>query len=570
MKSFIHILTALMAASALAGCQKNDKEVTNQTPGDNAPRFYSQSSTKAVGNLWSEGDKVGIFMTKAGEGISDASIILGGKNVAHGVSQADRNCSFIAVDPNNKIFFPGNGDHVDFTAYCPYSEAVVSNIYPIILTDQSNTEAIDLITAKATDKNSTDPNVALEFRHRLAKLDISVRESNSLTDEIKGATIEIDGFASKGSFDLNTGLITPDNQSEKVISSTVNQFGYATFIVMPFEKGQVTNAKVTITTKSGIVKQYNIPYSSLTEGIQYPLLYDLQSFPDEAFRAYLVSAFGVTEKNGDIDPTDPSNKAKIEAVTDLRCGGKAIKNLQGIEYFTNLTSLICNDNLIETLDLSTMPKLTSLNCNKNKLALIDISGHLGLTSLDCGKNMIKILDVSNHNALTDLRCSTNSLTELILPTNGVLTKLYCSENQIYELLIPEGLPLTYLACDNNNLSKLDVSKIISIATLSCGRNPITELNLSSNTNLLDLRCYLCRLTSLDLSTNNKLVTIHSYENQMTELDITALPNVVNVWCGNQKIKGLVLKLTQAQFDDMWQKTSNKDYYDNLDVETEIM
>lgn len=509
-------------------------------------------------------------MTTAGEGISEKSIVMFAQNIPHVVSQADRNCSFIPTDQLQKIFFPGAGDHVDFTAYYPYSKDVELNIYPIDLSDQSNIEAIDLMTAKVADKSSANPNVALEFRHRLAKLDISIRENNALTEDIIGGTVKIEGLHSKGSFDLNTDLVAPQQESEKVINTTINQYGYATVLVMPFAKGQNSDVSITITTKSGVSRKYQLPYSSLLEGVQHPLLYDIQNFSDEKFRAYLVSALGLIEKDGDIDPTDPANKSKIEATTSLQCNGLGIKNIQGIENFTNLTSLNCSNNLIETLDLSTMPGLTSLNCSKNKLALLDISEQLGLTSLDCSNNVIKVLEISNHNSMNTLRCSSNDLYELVLPSNGALERLYCNENQIATLEIPEGLALTYLACDYNNLQKIDISKTNTLFTLQCSRNPITVLDLKANTNLENLYCYGCKLESLDLTANTKLVTIHSYENQMTELDITVLPSIQSVWCGNQKQTGLVLKLTQEQFDGMWQKESNKDYYDNLDVEAEVI
>lgn len=570
MKLYIHLLTTLMVASTLFSCQKNDKEIDpNQLGESNAPRFYSQDLTKVIGNQWVEGDQVGIFMTKAGQAISDESIVLGGKNVAHVVSQAGRSCSFAAVNKGEGVFFPANGDHVDFTAYYPYNKDVSGSIYPIDLSDQSNTQALDLMTAKATDKHSTNPDVPLEFGHRLSKLDVTVKANNDVTDDIRGATIKVEGLPSKGALDLNTGQITPDGQSEKVISATIDNYGYATFIVMPFEKGQATDVKITITTKSGLTKQYNIPHSSLLAGIQYPLLYDIQNFPDAKFRAFLVSSLKLTEQDGDINPADPANRAIIEAATSLNCSRQEILTVQGIEHFTNLTSLNCSNNFIETLDLSTMPKLTSLNCNKNKLSLIDISGHLGLTSLDCGQNLIKILDVSQHNAIVDLRCSTNSIAELVLPPNGALEGLYCNENSLVELSIPEGLALTTLVCDKNQLTNIDVSKITSLRLLQCAKNPLNELDIKANINLTDLRCYKCNLTSLDVSANTKLTRIHSYENLMLGLDITTLTNAYEIWCGNKEVKGFVLTLTQDQYDNMWVGSRNEGYYDNEFVKTNI-
>ena len=52
---------------------------------------------------------------------------------------------------------------------------------------------------------------------------------------------------------------------------------------------------------------------------------------------------------------------------------KEISDLTGIEYFTKLASLNCNNNNITSLDLSKNTALLGLLCQYNKLTELDLS-----------------------------------------------------------------------------------------------------------------------------------------------------------------------------------------------------
>ena len=140
---------------------------------------------------------------------------------------------------------------------------------------------------------------------------------------------------------------------------------------------------------------------------------------------------------------------EIANVKYINAPSKTISSLKGIEYFTELLELDCDNNQLTSLDVSKNAKLVKLICSKN-----------GLTSLN-----------TSHNPL--------------------LKKL-----DIY----------------NNKITSIDVSQNTELETLYIGRNPIETLNVKNNVKLMELQSELNDLTSIDLSNNSPSMTLYMANN----------------------------------------------------------
>ena len=198
----------------------------------------------------------------------------------------------------------------------------------------------------------------------------------------------------------------------------------------------------------------------VTEGIAI----NETNFPDENFRSWLKSlSYG-----SDGVLTD----AEIAGVTSISIPSKSIKSLQGIEFFTALTVLYCDNNQLTTLDVSKNMALTSLSCGINQLTALDVSKNTALTELSCFSNQLTALDVSGCTALTDLYCYNNQLTALDVSGCTALTILSCFSNQLTALDVSGCTALTELYCFSNQLTALDVSKNTALERLSCYGNQI--------------------------------------------------------------------------------------------------
>ena len=151
------------------------------------------------------------------------------------------------------------------------------------------------------------------------------------------------------------------------------------------------------------------------------------NFPDASFRNYLLSQ----DYGSDGKLTDE----EIAGVTSINVSGTyfspgTISSLKGIEFFTALEDLRCNDNQLNSLDVSGCTALTTLFCFNNQLTSLDVSACTALTELWCYSNQLTSLNISGCTALTELCCYDNQLTSLDVSKNTALTRLYCYQNRI--------------------------------------------------------------------------------------------------------------------------------------------
>jgi len=207
-------------------------------------------------------------------------------------------------------------------------------------------------------------------------------------------------------------------------------------------------------------------------------------FPDPIFKAYVCEKLGITE------PPILDNNPNFATLKIINVAGRNIGSLNGLQFFTGLEELNCNDNNLG--GLPNLPlTLTHLECNHN---IIEGLPYLptGLTYLDCSFNKLPALPtfspvletlICSHNLLPALPgfagtleyldCSYNQL--LGLPTLTDLVYLDCSHNQL------PGLPtlvlsLTYLDCSYNEIPGLPwMNELSKLAVFKCSNNQITAL-----------------------------------------------------------------------------------------------
>ena len=159
---------------------------------------------------------------------------------------------------------------------------------------------------------------------------------------------------------------------------------------------------------------------------------------------------------------DSVTTASIDTITFLLLMGGSIADLTGIEDFTALTELDCNNNQLTSLDVSNNTSLIDLKCSSNQLTSLDISNNTALGYLNCEENQLIILDISNN-------------------TN--LVRLFCHYNQLTGIDLSNNTALIYLRCDNNQIISLDVSGVSSLYGLACSNNQLISLDLRNGNNI---------------------------------------------------------------------------------------
>lgn len=167
--------------------------------------------------------------------------------------------------------------------------------------------------------------------------------------------------------------------------------------------------------------------------------------------------------------------------------------------------------------------LTTLICNNNGITSIDLS-HSKLVNLFCPYNSITELNTNGNNNLSTLNCNNNQLTALDVSTNSELTYLNCNYNEISTLNLPQNNKLWLLACAYNKLKELNVSNFKDLIDLSCSRNELEKLTVKNNPELARLRFYNNPLSQIDFSNNPKLNTLETYSNNLSLAQMQQLVN----------------------------------------------
>ncbi len=243
-------------------------------------------------------------------------------------------------------------------------------------------------------------------------------------------------------------------------------------------------------------------------------------------KKYIKNATDITEK-------EVSGITSLNLTNGYVSDDVKLTSMQGIEYFTALTSLECSDNLLATLDVSGCKALTNLVCSNNStLTSLDLNGCTALTSLDCSSNKLTSLDVSECVALTTLLCNNNELTSLDVSQNMKLTMLRCWVNQLISLNVNGCRELSTLQCSNNKLTNLDASGCAKLTRLECNENQLTSLDLNGCTALESLRCSENQLTSFDVSGCRALTLLYCGNNQLTSLEVSQNTALTDLSCNN--------------------------------------
>ena len=189
--------------------------------------------------------------------------------------------------------------------------------------------------------------------------------------------------------------------------------------------------------------------------------------PDNAFEQKLIDlGFDTT-----LDNYVVTNN--INTVTSLNLNNLGVADLTGIEAFSALELLNCNNNSLTTIDLSQNTNLLQLRCFNNSLTSLDVSNNTLLTDLRCGENSLTNLDISQNTNLIQLRFQTNQTNEIYVDLLPNLEVLYAYDNNLTRLDITANPALTNMQCYDNDISALDLTQ-----------NPLlTTMDATLNTNL---------------------------------------------------------------------------------------
>lgn len=253
-------------------------------------------------------------------------------------------------------------------------------------------------------------------------------------------------------------------------------------------------------------QRFLLPLLLLLGLLPSQLLAQYVAIPDPGFRSYLMTNMPGCFNGAQQMDTTCSN---VLITTALLLNGQGFSNIDGVQYFDNLTQLDCSNNQltslptlpnsISTLDvrnnqLTTLPALPTalfkFDCLYNQLTALPALP-AGLKLLDCRSNQLSSLPTLPA-AMTYLVCTDNQLDSLpALP--ATITTLMCDGNQL-TALPPLPQALFWLDCARNQLTTLPALPA-GVSLVLADSNQLTSLP-ALNASLSDLRCSHNQLTAL--------------------------------------------------------------------------
>ena len=363
----------------------------------------------------------------------------------------------------------------------------------------------------------------------------------------------------------------------------------------PDEHNVITNEQVRIAKALGWTPLWYIngawkPYEGWDTN---NIAINEENFPDSKFRSYLLAQ--------DYGKDKLLSMEEIATITLMNVSSKGIKSLKGIEFFTALTHLECQNNSIEDLDLSKNTKLATLwgvNNHIGRLTLPENSpslqyvylamNRIGLAEMEaiinalptrtasskgyisvkdpsyaderniCTVDMVNMAEGKQWN-VTDNRLESYSGDEL---AEGLLINEENFPDYYFRRWLSQqdyGKDWVITQMERINISEINLMEISeytgdyieSLKGIENFRNlkslwfaliPVTSLDLSKNIILEDLQ-YWAPITELDVSNNInlKILTCMGYKGEcLTSLDLSKNGNLTKLYCNGNNLNWLDL------------------------------
>ncbi|MRX69884.1 conserved repeat domain-containing protein/Por secretion system C-terminal sorting domain-containing protein [Flavobacterium resistens] len=262
----------------------------------------------------------------------------------------------------------------------------------------------------------------------------------------------------------------------------------------------------------------------------------------QSYSPYLIAKnqagifFKVDSNNdGEID----INEAKEVSHLDLSSYG--FNDLNGINNFPNLKELVCKDNSLTQIDLTTLINLEKLDCSTNRLTALDLKNQLKMTELVCDHNQLTSIVLNDQNVLTKLICFSNQFSDFNFNKTSKLKELNCSGNKFTAFDFTSLSDLKILDFSYNAIKTIDLRNLINLTSLYFTNNLVSSIDLSENKLLQKLYCDNNKLTSLDLKNQGLLTDFYCENNLLTTLDLSGLKSLFSLNCNYNQITYLNLK-----------------------------
>lgn len=279
----------------------------------------------------------------------------------------------------------------------------------------------------------------------------------------------------------------------------------------------INNINVNAMQKSDqvYVSSMGEPSGDFEEIIDIPDLNLLQAIKEKLMKIGVMS-----------NQNKPINRQMMEKLEGLTIANKRIKNLKGLEYAINITTLDVSCNQIEDMSpLKYLSQITYLNCSCNpNITRIQLAGLADITYLDCSFTGINSLDLLAGAAdLEFLDCQNTKIDNIEFALRTLsLQHLNCSHTDIENLDDLKNLEyLHVLNCSHTKIKNINIlTRLRNLQSLDCSSTLIDEIPDCSNlSQLTEIKFSNTQIKILFKLFDFKIPFEVSYDNNITKLKI---------------------------------------------------
>lgn len=202
-------------------CVNEISEESTTLPGEIPIRLSTQilcNPTRVIDNKFQEKDAIGLYVLTQPSTINQKRYI---DNMRFTCSQTS------GFEPEETIYYPKGNGECNFISYYPFQETGIepdkSTMQVQIRTDQSTVGGLSLSDFMIAVNNDITPSqnmVAMEYKHKLCKLEIIIRPAagEDLQELLAdNPTLSLNGFHSEASYDFLTGQFGSSGQTSGII-----------------------------------------------------------------------------------------------------------------------------------------------------------------------------------------------------------------------------------------------------------------------------------------------------------------------------------------------------------------
>ncbi|MDO4879681.1 MAG: hypothetical protein Q3983_00185 [Capnocytophaga sp.] len=266
-----------------------------------------------------------------------------------------------------------------------------------------------------------------------------------------------------------------------------------------------------------------------------PLLEEGINIPDANFKNALAQ-WDISPKDGKI------TIAEAKAPTALYLNDKGIKDLTGIEFFTNLEKLEVNSNQLTKLNIGSLTRLQDIKAKNN-----NISGFLDFSKLTA-LNTVEILKGGSNSGITGIKVATKEKANLFNIQDS--THKYTNTDAVDEILnINQKLKECIINSQKGNSSRVDtnndgeITKQEALAftgEIRClasenAVEDISDLIYFSNITSIRIENQIFKNTNIVLKEFSRLETIQLGGNNIRDIIVRDLPSLKTLELLNNQI-----------------------------------